>query len=58
MYSLHCYYTCTVLLVFPIFRDELNRKLDHKRQEISESQQALRQLENSVHSLREEKVVM
>ena len=44
--------------LFSDFRDELNRKLEHKRQEISESQQALHQLESSVHSLREEKVVM
>ena len=30
--------------------------MDHKRQEISNSQQSLRQLEDSVHKLKEEKV--
>lgn len=40
----------------PIPRDELNRKMDYKRQEISDNQQSLRQLEESVHKLKEEKV--
>ena len=37
-------------------RDELNRKMDHKRQEISDFQRLCRQLEDQVHKLREEKV--
>lgn len=49
--------TFTVLLPMVLVpRDEINRKMDHKRQEISNSQQSLRQLEDSVHKLKEEKV--
>ena len=43
-------------LSFHAYSDELNRKMDHKRQEISSNQQALHQLENTVHSLKEQKV--
>ncbi len=37
-------------------REELNRKMDHKRQEMSSSQQMLRQLEDRVQGLREERL--
>lgn len=40
----------------PLPRDELNRKMDYKHQEISDNQQSFLQLENSVHKLKEEKV--
>ena len=49
----------TFIVILPMVlvpRDEINRKMDHKRQEISNSQQSLRQLEDSVHKLKEEKV--
>lgn len=48
--------TFTILPMVLVPRDEINRKIDHKRQEISNSQQSLRQLEDSVHKLKEEKV--
>ena len=37
-------------------REELNRKMDHRRQEISETQRTLRQFEDRVHKLREEQL--
>ena len=49
-------FTILLLLMVLVPRDEINRKMDHKRQEISNSQQSLRQLEDSVHKLKEEKV--
>ena len=38
------------------FREELNRKMDCKRKEMAEMQRMLRQLEEGVHTLREEKL--
>ena len=37
-------------------REELGRKMDNKRQEISTSEKGIRELENKVHSLKKEKV--
>ena len=37
-------------------REELGRKMDNKRQEISTSEKSIRELENKVHSLKKEKV--
>ena len=39
-----------------LYREEVGRKMDHKRQEISSCQQSKRELENSIHSLKQEKV--
>lgn len=39
-----------------ICREELNRKMDNKRQEITESQRTERQLEGRVHSFKEERL--
>lgn len=39
-----------------LYREELNRKMDHRRQEISETQRTLRQYEDQVHKLREEQL--
>ncbi len=38
------------------FREELNQKIDHKRQEITDTQRIIRQLEAKVHALKEEKL--
>ena len=37
-------------------REEVSRKIDNKRQEITESQRAERQLEVRVHSLKEDRL--
>lgn len=56
------YYTLIISLYvmcpFLSFSDELNRKMDHKRQEITDCQQTLQQLKEKVHSLRVEKVMI
>ncbi len=39
-----------------VCREEFNRKMDNKRQEITESQRTERQLEGRVHGLKEERL--
>ena len=41
---------------FLVCREEVSRKIDNKRQEITESQRAERQLEVRVHSLKEDRL--
>lgn len=47
-------FLCAILRL--IHREELNRRMDNKRQEITDSQRTERQLEGSVHTLREERL--
>ena len=44
------------MYLLSVYREELDRKVDHKRQQIHSGGQEIRQLEQRVNQLRDEKV--
>ena len=51
-----CVHSSTILLPVFVFSEDLDRKMDHKRQQIQSGVQEIRALEQRVNQLRDEKV--